>query len=165
MSGARCRLASPIFWQVLGEFGREIRLARAKFGVQGRGLRNRRSEVRILSGALQRNGSREPISRRTEISTRVLGGNKWGSRRALARAVLASAIDPRSAVPSGRLSPGGELSSPPSRRQTARVRLGRRVAAFIAVRPRAHRRPRRLSVGVARGIGLRGCVWSRARCW
>ncbi|MDP9260693.1 MAG: hypothetical protein M3O89_01835 [Actinomycetota bacterium] len=31
--------------------GRELWLARAKVGLQSRGLRNRRSQVRILSGA------------------------------------------------------------------------------------------------------------------
>ena len=50
--GARRRRASSDFWRVFGELGREIWLARAKVGVQSRGLRNRRSEVRILSGAL-----------------------------------------------------------------------------------------------------------------
>jgi hypothetical protein len=50
--GARRRRASSDFLATFGESGREIWLARAKVGVQTRGLRNRRSEVRILSGAL-----------------------------------------------------------------------------------------------------------------
>ena len=45
--------ATSNFWRLFGDLGCEFWLGRAKFGVLAVGLRNRRSEVRILSGALR----------------------------------------------------------------------------------------------------------------
>jgi hypothetical protein len=105
-------MQAPHFWRVFGESVREIWLARAKAGVQSRGLRNRRSEVRILSGASLGNGSSKPNLATHRIPDLRLGWEQERCQEGTRRPDRAPVVCPAS----GRFSPGRRRSAQAARK-------------------------------------------------
>ena len=129
-------------------FGRSRRPPRTICACLGRRL----ADARFTGAKRERRRPAGRISRACPPARHLTSG------RAVGDSACSLGSDPRFA--------GASFQAVPlryGRATLARPPLGRRVGAFIAVGPRAERRRRHVSLGVARGIGRRGCVRSRAR--